>query len=97
MRRYQPTRYELVAKHVETGRQILIAYSMRRSRRTLYECLRQRLDHLLPVLGSAEIQWGKRAADGLRLGQYHIHYTGRTQRDCEGREHPFIADLAKGA
>ena len=86
------TRYELVAQRGEE--RVLLMYTARNNRVGLYRALQERADHLERVFGSLKITWGKRATDGLILGKdWHVHFSGRTQRDCYTSELPFVCDI----
>ena len=81
-----PTLYEIVATHAD-GRKLLIAYSIRRSRRALVDALRsdKRVDDVLRVLGDA-FEYAGRAGDGLRIGDWAVNFSGRTMKDCQTTE-----------
>lgn len=89
------TRYEIAAERGD-GHRLLIGYTPRKGRRGMYSMLQQRLDggSLEHVLGTLELNWGKRAADGCAMGDWRIFFTGRTQRDAIlAGELPFICDV----
>jgi hypothetical protein len=90
------TSYELAATRGE--RSYFICYSESRSRSAFWSCVSApaRAGALEWLTGATEITFGKRAADGGTLGDWRIHWTGRTKRQAiiEG-ELTFILDAVK--
>ncbi len=93
------TLYELAAEHQETRQRVLLAYCSQRSQRGLYNALVERRESLIALMGESsvttEFSFSKKAADGAMIGKWKTRFTGRTQRDCQGSELPFIVDLVK--
>ncbi len=88
-----PTLYELVATHTETGERVLIAYARRRTRQGLWHAITgERLESVVRLCGTKTIDFAKRAADGAVMGVWHLKFSGRTARDCQGAELPFVCD-----
>lgn len=87
------TRYELAASHPD-GRKVLIRYTARKGRRGLLDALTMDAARVCKVLGSDDIHWAKRAADGGTMGDWTVKFSGRTQREAilDG-ELPFYASL----
>jgi len=83
------TKYEIVAALNGTTR--LVQYTARHSRSALIASVRQRGEQLVKFCNAEEFQIGKRAADGVHIGNWHIGFSGRTKREAisEG-EFPFI-------
>ena len=94
------TRYELAIQHPD-GRRYLVAYTSRKSRDGMLTIVRSRAVSLLAACrlpDTSEIRFADRAADGAMIGEWHVNYTDRTQRQaiCEG-ELTFIDDVGEGA
>lgn len=92
--KHYSTRYELIAEHPD-GRRYLVIYTTRRSRAGLQDGLLARLEDgsLDRVIGTREMTYGRRAADGVTMGDWRVRFSGRTQRECyiQG-ELTFLAD-----
>lgn len=90
----EPTRYELVIEHAD-GRRYLLAYRMRKTRRSMIDCLRDNAAAVLATAGlgdDARFTCGKRVSDGLTIGEWRIRFSGRTQRETRtAGELPAIA------
>jgi hypothetical protein len=84
------TKYEIVA--VLNGTTRLVLYTGQHSRSGLIASVRQRGEELVKFCKAEEFDLGKRAADGVHIGNWHIAFSGRTKREAisEG-EFPFIA------
>ncbi len=94
--RRQPTRYELAATHPD-GRRVLLAYSMRKSRSSMWNIVTEdtRREALIALVGGRSITFADRAADGATMGDWRIVWTGRTRRDAViSGESPFVCDVA---
>jgi hypothetical protein len=101
MRRYEITRYEIIAKHEQTGKIWLIGYTPRKSRPGMLAAMRNVGDAMIAKLELTDetaMSWSRRCnrfAAGVNpcchVGQWHVFFSGHTQRDCRGCEHPFIA------
>ena len=78
------TRYEIAA--INGVQRIRIAYTSRHSRQGLLAAVRRNGPEVVKLTGSEMITFGQRAADGGISGDWHIGFTGRTQRDaiCNG-------------
>lgn len=88
------TRYELLAIHRDY--KVLLCYTSRRTRAGVVDAIRNRGAELVALTGSENFTFGKNATDGVRLGEWTIKFTGRTQRECiiQDDEYPFILDVA---
>ena len=84
------TKYEIVA--VLNGTTRLVLYTGQHSRSGLIASVMQRGEELARFCKTEEFEIGKRAADGVHIGDWHITFSGRTKREAisEG-EFPFIA------
>jgi hypothetical protein len=89
------TRYEIIAKHEQTGKIWLIGYTPRRSRPGMIDAMRNVGDEMiarLPIGEKDVMTWTKAGRDArCQIGPWRIFYSGKTQIDCRGCEHPFIA------
>lgn len=90
-----PTLYELAAIHPD-GRRYLLAYCRIKSRSSLWDTVtsENRVHHIVALVGTKSIDFAQRAADGATMGEWSIRFTGRTARECQGSEHPFIVTVA---
>ena len=89
----QVTRYELALCHKDDGRRFLVAYQHNRSRRSLADTYRERLESIEAITGAVEFNWAQRAAGGIFSDAWVIKFTQRTQRDAIAQgELPFIMD-----
>ena len=92
----EPTRYEIVATHVD-GRKFLVAYAGGSpSRQRLLCAMQSRGEAMIEKLGIGEhdqISFGTKPRPFAKVNDWLIAYTGRTQRDVRssGDEHLFIA------
>lgn len=89
--KWRATRYEAVLEH--NGARYLIGYTAMHSRHGLLKVAQahgQQIIGFLGVSADQEMTAGKRAADGFRIGDSAIRFTGRTQRDAilEGELQP---------
>lgn len=73
------TRYEVVATLGE--RCLLVGYARNRSQRALRDTMRAKGPALVELTGAEEF---KVVVTGLRLGEWLIGFSGRTQRDAIG-------------
>lgn len=89
--KYAATLYELAAD--VDGKRVLIAYCRIKSRRSIYTALQKRADAVERVLGGLDLEWAVSAANGAFVHHCRIFWTGRTQRECEGRALPYVEDL----
>lgn len=87
--KYRSTAYELVARKGEEVR--TIAYCVSRSRSTILRVAYKHGERLAALAGTDILTFGTRAKDGATIGDWHITFTGRTQREAyiEG-EHPML-------
>jgi len=97
MRAYTPTRYEIVAQ--KGGVALLVAYTSRRSLRTLVRACQAVGRDLLAALGGLpedSVMTRRSGEIVLDLSGWTIRYSGRTQREAELEgELPWVRDLAK--
>lgn len=96
IRTNSPTLYELVAAHPD-GRACLVAYCSRKGRRDIWIAVTKndsRREAIINLTGAKDIHFAKRSADGARMGDWLIKFSGRTQRDCQRSELPFVCDVA---
>lgn len=96
----QPTRYELVLERGEI--RIRICYSMRTGRHSLLTACQKHGQTIVDLIGmddKAQMVFLKPAALGAQIGEWRIHFTGRTQRDAISTrsELPWIGDMGKVA
>lgn len=93
------TRYEIIAKHETTEQIWLIGYTPRRSRPGMMAAMRNVGEEMVARLevGDQDLMtWPQGGRDArCNIGPWRIFYSGKTQVDCRGCEHPFIA--RKGA
>lgn len=91
---FQPTRYEIVLIGPHSAGPLLVAYHGARSRSALIRTMRERREHLDRICGNADWRAGDKAADGITIGtDWLCRFTGRTQRDAQDSERPFIMDV----
>lgn len=96
--RNYPTFYELAAENLDDKRRVLVAYCRRKGRKAIYDSLANRLEHVKSLFGTSQIDWAAQAKDGAMMGRWRIHWTGRTEREAQGRRLLYIgaaADLGK--
>jgi hypothetical protein len=90
-----PTRYEIVAE--KNGERVLVGYTARHSRPGLLAMARQNGQKLIDHFGIDENQLlvfvRKAAGWEADIGDLHIRFSGRTQREAIGSELPFIGSL----
>jgi len=94
------TLYELIAEHLD-GRRYLVCYTSRKGRTDLWHAVtgdnhEGRRDCLIELTGSDRITFAKPARNGATMGvdgEWSIRFSGRTQRDCQGSELPYVGDL----
>jgi hypothetical protein len=93
--RNHATRHELAA--INGDRKILVCYASRTSRRGILAALegrKERVDALVKLTGDNGITWCTHAADGGRMCDWTIRFTGRTQREAIMHDElPYIEDL----
>jgi hypothetical protein len=92
----RPTRYELIAERGET--RILIAYCMRTGRHSILSACRQHGAALISFMGITDqdmITFPKPARLGAKIGDWRVHFSGRTQRESIQSELPWIGNLAQ--
>jgi hypothetical protein len=90
------TRYEITARHAKTGLTFLIGYSPRVSRRGLIDAMQKFGDEIVRLLDIGprdQMTFHTKPGPHCIVGEWCIGFTGHTQRECRGREHPHIADL----
>jgi hypothetical protein len=75
--RNSTTRQELAA--INGDRKILVCHASRTSRCGIRAALEGRVDALANLTGDNGVTWAPRAADGCRMGDWTIRFTGRTQ------------------
>ncbi len=88
------TLYELAAFHPD-GRRVLIAYTRRKCRQSLYGAITddRRREALIRFFGTDRIDFRRKAADGLDWGGWNLRWTGRTQREAVTSELPYAPEL----
>ena len=90
------TRYEITAQHATTGVTFLVGYWPRVSRLSLLAIMLKFGDLIIRRLITGvphHIVLHSQPWPRCIVGQWRIGFTGRTQRECRGREHPHIADF----
>lgn len=72
------TRYELVADRGED--RVLICYTPRKSLRGIYDAVMARSAHIVRLTGAERT--GDASGMSLPIGDWLIHFSGRTQREA---------------
>ena len=92
----KPTLYELVAER--DGRRVLVAYTHGHdNRNSLWKALTGRAERtaaLVKLTGATDMTYGHRAADGATMGGWAIRWTGRTERDAQTSQLPYVEEVA---
>lgn len=88
--KYRTTLYELVIE--KDGKRYLAGYC-RKGRNGLFGMLAKNAEKIAALFGDT-VTFAKRASDGAYINGWHVHFTGRTERECiiEG-ELPFVCDI----
>lgn len=89
----RPTKYELAITH-PNGSSYLIRYTNRRNRTGMWDCLYQVAQAITDLTGTDYVDPAWLVKDGATVGEWTIHFTGRTQRDAIiNGELEFIEDI----
>jgi hypothetical protein len=74
------TRYEVVAE--KDGRKILLGYTARVSRQGLWGFISSNAAKWCVFANTQDARFRKKASEGLDSGGWHVHFSGRTQREA---------------
>lgn len=88
----ESTRYELAL--VRGDERILIRYTYARALRNVLGAMSDHADRIVKLTGAEKWDFinPKRRADGLKLGEWTLRFTGRTQREAYAAPLPFIVE-----
>lgn len=76
------TAYEIEIRHSTDGRVHRICYSARHSRRGLLNAIQTAAEHIVKVTGTDNMYIEKKASDGVKIGDWRVKFSGRTEREC---------------
>lgn len=86
------TRYEVRATN--GSQSVLVGYTPRKGRAGIHSIVTKHAEAITRFMDADSIYFERRAADGAKMGNWKINFSGRTQRDAYiGGELPFFLDL----